>query len=76
MGIREQDVKAAVQAVIDPETGEGLLELARLQSVRLSGRDVLIDLELAYPAQSRVPALREALASAVRALPGRMATVR
>ena len=69
MGIREQDVRAAVQAVIDPETGAGLLELAQLQSVQVSGRDVLIDLELAYPARSRVPTLREALVAAVRALP-------
>ncbi len=70
MSIQPQDVQQAVQAVIDPGTGQGLLELAQIGNVQISGADVSFDLEMGYPAQSQHPALRQALVAALRALPG------
>ena len=70
MSIEQQDVQQAVQAVVDPATGQGLLELAQLKNVQVMGADVSFDLELGYPAQSQHAALRQALVAAVRALPG------
>ena len=70
MSIEQQDVQQAVQAVVDPATGQGLLELAQLKNVQVTGADVSFDLELGYPAQSQHAALRQALVAAVRALPG------
>ncbi|MBS0406962.1 MAG: iron-sulfur cluster carrier protein ApbC [Proteobacteria bacterium] len=70
MSIQQQDVQQAVQAVVDPATGQGLLELAQMKNVLISGADVSFDIEMGYPAQSQHPALRQALVAAVRALPG------
>ena len=70
MSIQQQDVQQAVQAVVDPATGQGLLELAQMKNVRINGADVSFDIEMGYPAQSQHPALRQALVAAVRALPG------
>ena len=70
MSIQQQDVQQAVQAVVDPATGQGLLDLAQMKNVRINGADVSFDIEMGYPAQSQHPALRQALVAAVRALPG------
>ena len=70
MSIQQQDVQQAVQADVDPATGQGLLELAQMKNVRINGADVSFDIEMGYPAQSQHPALRQALVAAVRALPG------
>ncbi len=70
MSIQQQDVQQAVQAVIDPATGQGLLELAQMKNLQIQGGDVAFDIELGYPAKSQHAALRQALVAAVRALPG------
>ena len=71
MGITEQDVQRAVATVIDPNTGHDFVSSQGLKNVQVTGSsDVAFDIELGYPARSQVPALRQALIEAVRALPG------
>ncbi len=70
MSIQQQDVQQAVQAVVDPATGQGLFELAQMKNLQVKGADVAFDIELGYPAKSQHAALRQALVAAVRALPG------
>ena len=70
MSIQEQDVLQAVAAVIDPNTGKDFVSTRQLKNLHVSGGDVSFDVELGYPAKSQIPALRQALIGAVRALPG------
>ena len=60
MSIQQQDVQQAVQAVMDPATGQGLLELAQMKNLQINGGDVAFDIELSYPARSQHAALRQA----------------
>ncbi len=70
MTIQEQDVLQAVAAVTDPNTGKDFVSTKQLKNLQLAGGDVSFDVELGYPARSQIPALRQALIAAVRALPG------
>ncbi|HMN21254.1 MAG TPA: iron-sulfur cluster carrier protein ApbC [Ottowia sp.] len=70
MGTTQQDIERAVATVVDPNTGHDFVSSQSLKNVQVSGGDVSFDIELGYPARSQVPALRQALIAAVRALPG------
>ena len=70
MGIQEQDVRQALAAVIDPNTGQDFVSTKQLRNLRIDGGDVSFDVELGYPAASQVPALRQALIAAVRGVSG------
>ncbi|MDR1969404.1 MAG: iron-sulfur cluster carrier protein ApbC [Burkholderiaceae bacterium] len=61
MAISEQAVLAALTSVTDPRN---------VKNLRMQGGKVSFDVELGYPAQSQIPALREALIAAARSVPG------
>ena len=60
----------ALKTVVDPNTGKDLVSTRQLKNLRLDGADVSFDVELGYPAQSQIPALRGALIEAARSVPG------
>lgn len=66
----ETAIKAALQTVLDPHTGQALVSASALKSLRISGEDVALDIALPYPAQSQWPALRALVQSAVQGVPG------
>ena len=70
MTIQDQDVLQALAAVIDPNTGKDFVSAKQVKNLQVSGGDVAFDVELGYPAKSQIPALRQALIGAVRALTG------
>ncbi|MFN3304344.1 MAG: iron-sulfur cluster carrier protein ApbC [Roseateles sp.] len=59
-----------LQAVVDPGSGQTLGAAKALKSVTVSGADVAVAVELGYPAASQHAALRDAIVSAARSLPG------
>jgi ATP-binding protein involved in chromosome partitioning len=61
---------AALAAVKDPNTGSDFVSTKALKNLQVNGGDVAFDVELGYPARSQVPALRQALVAAARAVPG------
>ncbi len=63
-------LSTALATVIDPATGEPLLQPKAVKNARLSGGTLSFEVEIGYPARSRHAALREALAAAARTLPG------
>jgi len=67
--ISEAALQPLLQAVVDPETGRTLGEARAIKSVKVSGSDVAVDVELGYPAASRHAALSAALEAAAKALP-------
>ena len=61
---------AALQSVIDPNTGKDLVSTRQIKNVRIEGDDVGFEAILGYPAKSQIPALRRALIEAARKVPG------
>ncbi|MFM2056643.1 MAG: hypothetical protein RLY71_1028 [Pseudomonadota bacterium] len=70
MTLTDSTVRAALQTVIDPNTGRDVVSTRQLKNLRVSGSDVTLDVELGYPAASQIDALRSQLIAAVRTLPG------
>jgi len=70
MNPTESTVLAAIQTVVDPNTGRDFVSAKAVKSLRVDGADVSFDIELGYPAKSQIPALRHALVEAVRAVEG------
>ena len=70
MNPTESAVLDALKAVVDPNTGKDLVSTKLLKNLRIDGADLSFDVELGYPAQSQLPALRSALIAAARSVPG------
>ncbi|TFV87737.1 iron-sulfur cluster carrier protein ApbC [Oxalobacteraceae bacterium OM1] len=63
-------IKAALTAVVDPNTGKDLVSSKSAKNIRLEGSDVVLDVELGYPAKSQFDGIRRAVIGAVRGVPG------
>jgi ATP-binding protein involved in chromosome partitioning len=70
MPVTEQDVKAALAEIVDPNTGKDLVATKSARKVAVSGNDVSVDIELAYPAKTQLEPMRKQVAAKLRALPG------
>lgn len=63
-------VQAALQTVVDPNTGKDLVSTKALKNLQVHGADVSFDVTLGYPAKSQIPALRSALIAAAKTVAG------
>jgi ATP-binding protein involved in chromosome partitioning len=70
MAFTEQDLLAALASVKDPHTGKDFVAARAVRNVQIAGGDVAFDVELGYPAQSLVPALRSEFIAAAKTVPG------
>ncbi len=70
MAVAEQAILDALKNVIDPNTGKDFYSSKTIKNWVITGNDVAFDLELPYPAKSQVPAFREALINAAKAVAG------
>jgi ATP-binding protein involved in chromosome partitioning len=70
MSLTDQALLAALQTVIDPQTGRDLVSSKQIKNIRFEGSDVAFDAELGYPAKSQIAGLRKSLIAAARTLPG------
>jgi ATP-binding protein involved in chromosome partitioning len=70
MTVTVQDVSAALQAIVDPNTGKDLVAGKSARNIRVDGGDVAVDVELGYPARSQVDPIRRQVVAALRGLPG------
>jgi ATP-binding protein involved in chromosome partitioning len=70
MSLSEPSITAAIQTVIDPNTGKDFVSTRQLKNLRIDGGDVAFDVELGYPAKSQIAMLRKLLIAAVRTVPG------
>lgn len=61
---------AALQAVIDPNTGKDFVSTKAVKNVQVTDGDVSFDVVLGYPAKSQFPALRKALVQAAKGVAG------
>ena len=70
MPITEQDVQSALKEIVDPNTGKDLATTRSAKSVKVSGNDVAVDVELAYPAKTQIEPIKKLVAQRLRSLPG------
>ena len=70
MSVDQGALLAALQTIVDPNTGKDFVSTKQLKNLQVSGGDVSFDVELGYPAKSQIPALRQALVAAARGVPG------
>jgi len=70
MALSEQALSAALQTVIDPNTGKDFVSTKQLKNLRIDGGAVSFDVELGYPARSQIAPLTAALTAAAQTVPG------
>ena len=70
MALTEQALQAALQTVIDPNTGKDFVSTKSLKNLQIKDNDVSFDLILGYPAKSQIPALRKDLIAAAKTVAG------
>jgi ATP-binding protein involved in chromosome partitioning len=70
MSISIEAVKAALSQVIDPNTGKDLVSTKSAKNIRLEGSDVVLDVELGYPARSQIDGIRRAVIAAIKGVNG------
>jgi len=66
----QDQLLAALSAVIDPNTGKDFVSTKVLKNLQVNGSDVSFDVELGYPAKSQIPQLRTALVAAAKGVAG------
>jgi len=70
MALTEQALQAALQTVIDPNTGKDFVSTKILKNLHIDGNDVSFDVVLGYPAKSQIAALRKDLMAAAKTVAG------
>jgi ATP-binding protein involved in chromosome partitioning len=70
MSITAEDVKAALSAVVDPNTNKDFVSSKSLKNIQVDGGNVALDVELGYPAKSQIAGIRSAVIAALRQIPG------
>ena len=70
MALTEQALQAALQTVIDPNTGKDFVSTKSLKNLQIKDNDVSFDVVLGYPAKSQIPALRKDLIAAAKTVVG------
>ncbi|MBE0550521.1 MAG: iron-sulfur cluster carrier protein ApbC [Rubrivivax sp.] len=68
--VTEAQLLEALKTVTDPNTGKDFVSTRQVKNLRIEGGDIAFDVELGYPGKSQVAALRKALITAARTLPG------
>ena len=70
MAITEQQVRDALQTLIDPNTRKDYIAGKSVKSVKIDGNDVAVDIGLGYPAKSQLQIISDEIGSKLKALPG------
>ncbi len=70
MPVSQQALLAALQTVIDPNTGNDFVTSKALKNLQANDGDVSFDVELGYPAKSQLAGFRKALIAAARTVEG------
>jgi ATP-binding protein involved in chromosome partitioning len=70
MPIAEADVQASLHALTDPNTGRDFISTKSVRKVTLEGSNVVVDVQLGYPARSQHESLRKLIAGQLGNLAG------
>ena len=70
MSLSEQQIKTALTAAVDPNTGKDFVTSKAVKNIKFDGDDVSFDIELGYPAKTQIDIIRKQVIAAVRTVPG------
>ncbi len=70
MAISELQVQTALKEVVDPNTRKDFVATKSVRNVKIEGDGVSLDIVLGYPAKSQIAAIKEAIESRLKAIPG------
>jgi ATP-binding protein involved in chromosome partitioning len=70
MAITAEQIQAALQGVLDPNTGKDFVSSKCIRNLQVQDGDVSFDVELGYPAKSQIPGFRKALIAAAKGVAG------
>ncbi|HTO51007.1 MAG TPA: iron-sulfur cluster carrier protein ApbC [Burkholderiales bacterium] len=70
MPLTEEFIQSALKEIVDPNTGKDLVATRSARNIKVSGRDVSVDVELAYPAKTQLEPMKKLVSQKLRSLPG------
>lgn len=70
MTITPQQIETTLRQIVDPTTGKDYVTSKALRDVRIDHDQVLVEIELGYPAQSVLENVRQQVVEALQAIPG------
>ncbi len=70
MAVAETALLAALQGVVDPNTGKDFVSSKALKNLNITGGEVAFDIELGYPAKSQFAGFRKVLVAASKTVAG------
>ena len=70
MAITEADIQSRLKSLIDPNTGKDFVTGKAVKKAAVDGHDVVVDLQIGYPAKSQHENLRKLVQAAIAELPG------
>ena len=70
MAITEADVQTRLRALIDPNTEKDFVSGKAVRKIQIGAGDVVIDIQLGYPAKSQHEAIRKLISGEIGAMPG------
>jgi ATP-binding protein involved in chromosome partitioning len=70
MAITEADIQARLRTLTDPVTGKDFVSGKAVKKVHVDRGDIVVDIQLGYPAKTQHEALRKLIVDALAALPG------
>ena len=70
MSLSVEQVSQALAGIVDPNTGKDLMSSKSARNIRVDGDEVAVDVELGYPARSKIDPIRKQVVGAIRALDG------
>jgi ATP-binding protein involved in chromosome partitioning len=76
MALSEADVRAALGALVDPNTGKDYVSARSVKGIKLDGADVQVDIELGYPGKSQFDPIRRSMVAALKQAGAANVTVR
>jgi ATP-binding protein involved in chromosome partitioning len=66
MALSEANVRSALGALVDPNTGKDYVSTRAVKAVKVTGADVEVDIELGYPGRSQFEPLRREVVAALK----------
>ena len=70
MAITEADVQTRLRALIDPNTGKDFVTGKAVKKIQVGAGDIVVDIQLAYPAKTQYAILKKLIAADIAGLPG------
>ena len=68
--IQKADVQNCLKTIIDPNNGVDLIKGKAVKSIEINDNDILVILELGYPANSYLPILKAEVEQALKSIAG------